>query len=341
MNIPICFGRQKAVVFCRNIAIILVIFFVTGALSQGTTTFKTPDVLSISYIKGGNGLTDCIPQLRSKLLKTSCQLDPETCGKIDQACDLLVGTANDDPPDSFSNMNYYGGDFASWVVKKEYRGYIHIPSFDVSCDASGHLIKFDPRDPDYLDQHNPTQHPDKVTDDSRNPYGYTKVWPFYQSADIYTKDLSYNGIRYAKNSDNTCFGIHDARSSRVASLERAYQHVLLGYDAPFIYGNIDMSVCCNRQVSVAFSCAVFPEARLYINGKKVGEQTQGSLGDFIVSGGKTNNKDGVGNFAPPGSGINWIGKIKKNSKFRPTTFIVIALNIRRNYDIGPWFHGHL
>ncbi|CAG8712222.1 26162_t:CDS:2, partial [Dentiscutata erythropus] len=53
-------------------------------------------------------------------------------------------------------------------------------------------------------------------------------------------------------------------------------------------------------VSVAFSCTIFPEARLYINGKKVSEQTQNSLEDVIISKDKTYNKDGVGNFAPPG-----------------------------------------
>src|ERR1043166_9034227 len=89
----------------RFINIVLATFFIAGALSQGTT-FQTPDILTISYIKSGLFL-DCEQQLR------------EVVGTIgvcsESACTALETSANIDPSDSFSNMNGNGGDFDKWT----------------------------------------------------------------------------------------------------------------------------------------------------------------------------------------------------------------------------------
>src|SRR5437773_8205098 len=113
--------------------------------------FSTPYILSISYIKGG-----------LEFVK-NCVIELTKVGILNYAvCDALQASSNNDPPDTFSNMNDNGGDFDKWARSKEYRGYIHIPSFNVSCDANGHLNSFNPHDPDYRDQSNPTKNPDRV-----------------------------------------------------------------------------------------------------------------------------------------------------------------------------------
>ncbi|CAG8560684.1 41770_t:CDS:2, partial [Gigaspora margarita] len=273
------------------------------------STFQTPDVITISYIK--TGLTDCEQQIKSV---PGVPCDFIVCTNIKEACTALEWSANIDPPDAFLE-----GYFDRWAITKEYRTYIHIPSFTVSCDASGHLLNFNPHDPDYHDQNNPTQNPEQVADNQRNPYGYTKVpnviLPFlqtcsagYEPADIYVGDPLFNGISWSQNSDNTCLNVRDNRSSRLSSCARNAQQGLIKMDAPFIYTKIDMTVCCNHQITVDVSRSVFPTTRLYINGNMIREELQKDLGNFISFGGQASDssklsKDGYGNFGPPGNGI--------------------------------------
>ncbi|CAG8730575.1 11930_t:CDS:2, partial [Racocetra fulgida] len=312
-----------------KVIIILVTFLLQGALSGNAVTFQTPDVLTISYIKNDpNFYKYCKQQLKNLV-----GIRDEGISNV--SCQALGYSANDDPPRSFSNTKDNGGDFDKWARSKEYRGYIHIPSY----------ISSDPKDPDYSDQHNPTQNPEKVVNTERNPYGYTKEYaPYiyldYSSADIYTNDSTFNGIRWSKIKDNTCLSIFDARASRLSTTARYTQYFLLKYDAPFIYAKVYMTVCCNRQVSVTVHRTVFPQTSLYINGKKVSEQAQTELGKFILSGGKPAkdfkiaedgnwiikniktllknfqkdlglllSADGHGNLAPYGQDLTWNGKI--------------------------------
>ncbi|CAG8549924.1 1747_t:CDS:2, partial [Scutellospora calospora] len=91
------------------------------------------------------------------------------------SCQALGYLANNDSLHSFSNTKDNSRDFDKWARSKEYRGYIHIPSFRVSYDAKSY-ISSDSKDPDYSDQHNPTQNPEKVVNTERNPYGYMKEY---------------------------------------------------------------------------------------------------------------------------------------------------------------------
>ncbi|CAG8619529.1 12747_t:CDS:2, partial [Dentiscutata heterogama] len=84
-------------------------------------------------------------------------------------------------PDSFPNINdkYNDEAFYKWIMSKEYREYVHIPKFNVSCSANGQLVSYNPSDPDYIDQSNPTNNPEEVINVERNPYGYTKNYITY------------------------------------------------------------------------------------------------------------------------------------------------------------------
>ncbi|KAF0373862.1 hypothetical protein F8M41_012947 [Gigaspora margarita] len=111
--------------------------------------------------------------------------------------------SNDYPPTNFSDMNGIGGDFDKWARRKEYRGYIYIPSFNVKCNAIGYLVTANPCDPDYHNKENPTKNPEQCDDAERNPYRYMKEYvPHvsldYSSADVYTNDSPFNGIQWSK-----------------------------------------------------------------------------------------------------------------------------------------------
>ncbi|CAG8704968.1 563_t:CDS:2 [Cetraspora pellucida] len=213
-------------------------------------TFQTLDVLTISYIKNNPNFFDyCDKQLN----------------------DVMEG-----------------GDFDKWARKKEYRGYIHIPSFNIKCDAKGKPVTANSRDPDYYNKKNSTKNPEQCDDAEHNPYRYTKIPNLlsrnpitykYESADIYTEDLTF--IRFQSkpktfNNNNTCLNILDFRT-----------------------------ICCNRQVSVTVSRSVFPQTRLYVDGKMFSEQEQTDLGRFILYGGRQLDpsklsKDGHRKITPSG-----------------------------------------
>ncbi|CAG8690420.1 10219_t:CDS:2, partial [Dentiscutata heterogama] len=61
--------------------------------------------------------------------------------------------------------------FDKWARRKEYRGYIHIPSFNVKCDTKGYLVTANPRDSDYRNKKNLTKNPEQYDDAKCNPYG--------------------------------------------------------------------------------------------------------------------------------------------------------------------------
>ncbi|CAG8769728.1 21729_t:CDS:1 [Dentiscutata erythropus] len=150
-----------------KVFIILITLF-QDALLGNAVIFQTPDVLTISYIKNNPNFYDY------------CDQQLEDVVGIDEyhsftACKGLSDLANNNLLTNFSNMNSIGRDFDKWARSKEYREYIHIPSFNVKCDAKGYLVSANPQDPDYRNQENLTKNPEKVADTERNPYGYTKI----------------------------------------------------------------------------------------------------------------------------------------------------------------------
>ncbi|CAG8736121.1 18608_t:CDS:2 [Dentiscutata erythropus] len=320
-----------SVMFYESSVLYWLLFFAMGALPQGTI-ITTPDVLSIPYIK--KALTDCNQQLiNAKNLVTpqelrgdnGCffapfpeQFNPYTmiCPDIDTACCALTLTDNDDPPDSFSNMNGKGGDFDVWARKKEYRTYIHIPSFNIKCDASSHIVSYNNlHDPDYKYQNNnPTQHPELIVDSERDLYGYTKA-PYANS--LYTK-IPCKFPYIAPTAILPCCGynlaeVYTKKPFNLSDCERKAQQTMLFMDAPFIYSKISMKVCCNYQITVDISRTAFPQTCLYINGKKVDEKDQKDLSGLVAAGGRVMTSFGLsavghGNFAPSGDNLHWNGQ---------------------------------
>ncbi|CAG8854060.1 45078_t:CDS:1, partial [Gigaspora margarita] len=144
--------------------IIILVTLLQGALSGNAVIFQTPDVLTISYIKNDPNFSGYC----DKQLKDVVGINDWYSRK--KACKALELSANNDPPASFSDMNGISGDFDKWARSKEYRGYIHIPSFNVKCDTKG-LVTANPRDPDYRNKENPTKNPEQCDDAERNPYG--------------------------------------------------------------------------------------------------------------------------------------------------------------------------
>ncbi|CAG8781312.1 12842_t:CDS:2 [Dentiscutata erythropus] len=131
-------------------------------------------------------------------------------------------------PDSFPNINdkYNGKAFYKWMMSKEYREYFHISKFNVSCSANGQLVSYNPSDPDYIDQSNPTNNPEEVINVECNPYRYTKNYItyteegifFFSPSDIYI-EYPLNGIWWNRNRKNTCLNVFDSRHSQLARSE--------------------------------------------------------------------------------------------------------------------------
>ncbi|CAG8754620.1 19327_t:CDS:2, partial [Dentiscutata erythropus] len=215
-------------------------------------------------------------------------------------------------------MNGIGGDFDKWTRSKEY-------SFNVKCDAKGYLVSANPRDPDYCNQENPTKNLEKVADAERNPYGYTKIpqaswetrWLYqtspveYEQADIYMEDPTFNGFQSKPINSNTCLNIYNFRTSRLSPCVRRAQQEMTKMDASFIFTNVNMKVCCDHQVSITIDCSIFPQTRLYIDRKMVGEQEQTDLGKFIQSDPSKLSKAGYGKIAHSGKSLIYNKKVEK------------------------------
>jgi hypothetical protein len=189
------------------------------------------------------------------------------------ALDALRVSANTEPPNSFDANSW-----PAWVASKEYRGYQHINRFTLTC-SYGRIVA-----------------PPSITGESST--GYTKLPWGYNPSDVYQGPAFPQGFTYDIDPTNTCVTVHERRASRLSHNERWAAYTALGYDAPFIWSDLEETVCCNGVVQVQDRHATFPTYRLYINDGLVDEEQQHDLAQFLASGGTTFNPDGQGNLAP-------------------------------------------
>ncbi|CAG8824643.1 25147_t:CDS:2, partial [Dentiscutata erythropus] len=184
------------------------------------------------------------------------------------ACKGLSDSANNDPPTNFSNMN---------GIVLTLNMMLKVILFRLILEILTIVIN---------------KNPEKVANAERNPYGYTKIpqvpwetrWLYqtcpvgYEQADIYTEDPTFNGFQSKPINSNICLNIHNFRTSRLSSCAQRAQQEMTKTDAPFIFTTVNMKVCCDRQVSITINRSIFPQTRLYIDGKMVGEREQTDLG---------------------------------------------------------------
>jgi len=295
-----------------------IIFLLSATMVMSQETFNTPDIKVAQYIKDDLSFySECSSSLMATL---QGQADPrfvESDQSIDTACLALLASANRDPPGSFPPGIPGSILWDEWRNSREYRGYTHVPTFQLTCNNL-QLTSFAlPMDPQYVDDQNPTSKPNDIptVDQGRSPYGYTKipVEGLYDPADVYA--VPYNGLSWSSN--DSCLEVLDRRASRIAISERdsQFNSILPNTDAPFVFREVQLQFCCTQSclgTIVRIARSTFPTTHLYIDDNTAGEAPQGQLGQFIASAGYIASfgdlsTPGNGVLAPEGDALTWNG----------------------------------
>lgn len=236
----------------------------------------TPDIKVVNYINDFD-IFECAINLVDTV---------STAGSL--LCPLLNATKNPQPSASFTEESW-----EKFIDDKEYRGYIHVPSFSVFSDGEN-IISYT----------RPANKENKLFSYGYTPSAIPGVDRTYSDAEVYNQ-TPYNGREFSPTG-NVSLNVTDRRASRVSTLERLGQYFSSGYDAPFVYAELEELIPANgSSIGITVNRSEFPTTRLYINNNLMDEEAQvADLSDFFVSGGRIPNLDGQGNFAPIGSDIN-------------------------------------
>jgi hypothetical protein len=199
----------------------------------------------------------------------------------------LAASANigQDPQSLYSNAEWND---LKW--RRDYRGYLKISNMTLRCQ-DGQTIPWD--DGSYF---NPVM--------EQSP-GYTLlVESEWKSGYPRNLDVTNNG---------SCVDFHQVVSSRLGNAlgERFGLWVGLGLNAPFIYADANVRVCCDGSVSVDIQRSIFPTMAVFNGGAPVTRVAQADLVGFMVSPGTPPpippfQGNGDGTFAPGGQGVSYV-----------------------------------
>ncbi len=201
----------------------------------------------------------------------------------------LRSSANPSPPTSFS-----GSGWSDWVASKEYRGYAHVPKWELWCDAAG-VAGYSGTAGEFS-------------------YGYTRgpggIWfadpDVYVGPDPANPQPGFNHFSETISEDGQCLTKRSQRASRIAHAERVVVHTTLGYDQPYVWHNLYVQACCDGSVQVTGNHSQFPDARLYVDDGQVDAGSGEDLGFFMRVAGPEWSPEGYGVLAPGSSGkLEW------------------------------------
>ncbi|MBW4598777.1 MAG: hypothetical protein KME29_03970 [Calothrix sp. FI2-JRJ7] len=242
--------------------------------------FRTPDIKIVQYIEAFSVLS-CIQELSQTIL------EPFNAAI---ACAGLNASANHKSADSFTDSSWN-----AFKNSKDYRGFIHIPSIEVTF-ANGLIISY-------------------ATPTNEFSYGYTNISIFgYEESEPYTAS-AFNGFSITTNSQSDTLVVQEQRAARLSITLRVGQANITNYDAPFIYIKMNGDFKFDGSSVINIHSATFPTIRVYINNELRASRPQANLADFMKSGGKVRNfglgtfdvsAPGEGNLAPAGEPIQLI-----------------------------------
>lgn len=248
--------------------------------SAFSAIFRTPDIKIVLYIERFSVLS-CTQELSAAIL------NPINAAI---ACAVINASANIKPADSFTDSSWN-----TFKHGKDYRGLIHIPSIEVTCN-NGLIVSY-------------------TTPANEFSYGYTNIPVFgYEESEPYTAS-SFNGFSIATNSQNDTLVVQEQRAARLSIAARIGQATITTYDAPFIYVKLNGDFKFDGSSVINIDRATFPTIRVYINNQLRASRPQANLANFIKSGGKVRNfglgafdisAPGEGNLAPAGEPIQLI-----------------------------------
>jgi hypothetical protein len=246
----------------------------TPPANSGTSVVRTPDLKVVRFLQVPPG--DCLAQVGT------LSGDPSTAAA---ACGFLVGSSNPTPPPDLS-----GKAWQSFVASKEFRGFIHLPSMSVTC-TDGQISSID----------------------LNGPVGVSPGWTPYTPQVRFARVLKekaewYDGmsgilhpsdvdVRYSAGRSAAVVSLREA--SRITTKARVLQYPLLGYDAPFIWAALHVTVSCHGEPVASVSYSTIPRVAVYADGvlQSTTDQSR-DLISFIRSGGTSFHAPRTGNLDP-------------------------------------------
>ncbi|HAX80792.1 MAG TPA: hypothetical protein DCY88_34380 [Cyanobacteria bacterium UBA11372] len=249
-----------------------------------TGRYRTPDIKVVQYLAPID-VARCNADLIAASIGT-----PDSAAIV---CTNINAIANPlSPPDSFTDSSW-----EEFKTSQEYRGYIHISSFEYQLE-NGKIVNFT----------QPT---------SEFNYGYTRL-PLpsglvFEEAEPYTGS-AFNNLSSTLNDTADTLIVTEQRAQRIATARRIPGINLTGYDAPFVFLRLNQTIKADGSpIKIDIERSIFPSVRVYLNNQLQAQQLQTNLAEFIISGGLAPQSSpgnfiplpvGVGNFGPSGLDIN-------------------------------------
>jgi hypothetical protein len=239
--------------------------------SPAVTTLISNSYTSVEYIEGFS-VSQCTTNLIEHGIVPFESL----------LCQGLRTSANSAPPTRLDNTN-----IARFEASKEYRGYMMVPPYQLTCNAAGNEVL--------------SVQPVNGTSFATS-LGYTKLVFAYEPGESFSpQDSSFDtGTPTIVVDPDGAVTISYRWASRIATAERKLQAHLSGYDAPFVWLTFDEKISCDGQQAARFVFNNFPSTDLYINGREVShDKESNNFAKFIKQGGRYVNPPGYGNLAFP------------------------------------------
>jgi hypothetical protein len=201
-------------------------------------------------------------------------------------CAFLDNSANPYPSSYLA-----GSSLTRFIASRQYRGYIHMPAYSVSC-IGGSISSISPV---------PGNIPFSWSG------GYTRVQTgvghdILAPSELYGEGSEFNSDapRITFTSNGSSAQVDFGEASRIAWSERVGNYALTLLDAPFIWAQVDEQISCDGTFGLEVATDVVPSTDIYINGHEQTHDKQSSdLARFLEEGGDVLNRRGIGNLAYP------------------------------------------
>jgi hypothetical protein len=252
----------------------------SSSAGNGDAQTITPEIKSVRFLQVP--AADCISATTQVVAGKNNEIE-----RLAAACGFLVGATNASPPNDLS-----GDKWAKFVGSEEFRGFVHLPSYRVTCsnnqvsavNVSSGVLGASPG-------WTPTLVP--------GPFEMSRV--YYEKAEWYKGDGGWHdsNVQLQYPGDRSAVLISFREASRIATASRVGQYAILGYDAPFIWQAVHLRVGCDGSIAAVVAHSTIPRVAAYVSDKQVLTVAQtGSLVDFIRSGGSNLHSSGTGNLDP-------------------------------------------
>ncbi|KHD74134.1 hypothetical protein [Actinoplanes utahensis] len=185
-------------------------------------------------------------------------------------CVFLLNTGNPEPAKAMT-----GGNWQKLIKKREHRGLLALPSYQVTCSAEGTVTATEKQGEPYINA------------------GYTPTLghkpALYLPADPYVNDPAYaSGVPTVTTAaDRRSVRVTLRAGARLNLAERGPGHLITGFDAPYIWTTLHARIGCDGRTSATLVYSDFPSTAAYQDGARALRKPQNAdFTDFMTSGGR-------------------------------------------------------